>query len=268
MAERIAFARSVLFVPGDRPDRFGKAVASGADLVVVDLEDAVGIEDKLAARAAVDQFLGTGVPVAVRINGSATEWFDGDVETVSRRQCAVMVPKAHSVSELEGIADRLSPGTPLIALIETAAGVHAAPAICAVEAVARAAFGSVDLGAEVGVDPALHEPLLYARSALVLASAAAGRPAPLDGVTTDLSSAGPLSADVDHAVRLGFGGKLCIHPGQIAVVNERFSPSPAELEWAHRVTAEASGGKVCVVDGKMVDKPVLDRAARILARAR
>lgn len=202
----------------------------------------------------------------VRVNGTDTTWCAEDLQMIARRPCAVMVPKAHSASQLRGVVERLGNDVPLVALIETAAGVSATAEICGVDAVVRAAFGSIDLGAELGVDPDIHQALQYARSAVVLGSAAAGRPAPLDGVTTHLSDEGPLAADVTHAVRLGFGGKLCIHPRQVAVVNELFSPSLQELEWARKVAAGAADGKARVIDGKMVDKPVVDRANRILLR--
>ena len=234
---------------------------------MLDLEDAVAFGDKDAARAAVDEYLGTGVEAMVRVNGTDTTWCADDLQMIARRQCAVMVPKAHSASQLHEIADLLGPDIPIVALIETAAGVNATTEICAHPAVVRAAFGSIDLGAELGVDPEVRQALQYARSAVVLGSAAAGRPAPLDGVTTDLSEAGLLGADVAHAVQLGFTGKLCIHPRQVAVVNELFSPSFEELEWARAVTTGAQDGKACVIDGKMVDKPVVDRAKRILLRA-
>ncbi len=257
----------MLFVPGDRPDRFATAVGSGADVVVLDLEDAVAAADKDAARTAVNEFLATGVEVIVRVNGTDSEWFADDVAALEGARCAVMVPKAHNVSQLQDVAVGLAPGTPLIPLIETAAGVNAAAALCAAGSVVRAAFGSIDLGAELAVDPEVSEALLYARSAVVLGSAAAGCAAPLDGVTTDLRADGRLAEDVAHASRLGFGGKLCIHPSQVATVNERFSPSAAELQWARRVVAEATDGRACVIDGKMVDKPVVARAHRMLARA-
>lgn len=256
-----------MFVPGDRPDRFAKAVGSGADVVVLDLEDAVAVADKGAARTAVNEFLATGAEVVVRVNGTDSEWFAEDVAALVGARCAVMVPKAHDVPQLRAVAAGLAPGTPLIPLIETAAGVGAAAEICGVGTVVRAAFGSIDLGAELGVDPEVHEALLYARSAVVLGSAAAGCAAPLDGVTTDLLADGRLAEDVAHADRLGFGGKLCIHPSQVALVNERFSPSAAEMQWARRVVAEASDGRACVIDGKMVDRPVVARAVRMLARA-
>ncbi|KBR61951.1 HpcH/HpaI aldolase/citrate lyase family protein [Mycobacterium avium] len=267
MHDDLASARSLLFVPGDRPDRFTKAASSDADGIIIDLEDAVAPEAKARAREAVDRWLATGGVGTVRINGTETPWHQEDLEMAARHGCPVMVPKARSASHLAQISRRLPTGTALIALIETAAGVLAAADICAVEGVVRAAFGSVDLGAELGIDPEDHESLRYARSAVVLGSAAAGLAAPLDGVTTAVHDEGAAGADAARAARLGFGGKLCIHPCQVAPVNSQFSPSIEEQAWARKVMAAGSGNGARTVDGCMVDKPVVDRAARILARA-
>lgn len=262
----VAGARSLLFVPGDRPDRFAKAAGSGADAIVLDLEDAVAPEAKAGARDAVAQWLAAGAASVVRINGTGTDWHAEDIAMVARYRCAVMVPKARSAAHLSEISNRLPADTPLIALIETAQGVLAAAETCAVDAVVRAAFGSVDLGAELGIDPDDHDSLQYARSALVMSSAAAGRAAPLDGVTTAVHDDEPVIADARRAARLGFGGKLCIHPQQVGIVNSQFSPSADEQDWARRVIAAAADGGARTVDGRMVDKPVTDRAARIAAR--
>lgn len=254
-------------MPGDRPDRFVKASASGADAIVLDLEDAVGADAKGAARDAVESWLADGTAATVRINGAGTEWHDADVAMVGRYDCAAMVPKASSAAQLRAVADQLRPGTPLVALVETAGGILAAAELCAVKTVVRAAFGSVDLGAELGVDPGEHAAFAAARSMLVLASAAAGLPAPLDGVTTSIDDIDCLAADIAHASSLGFSGKLCIHPKQVGVVNDWFAPSEEQLAWALRIADAASGGAVCIVDGKMVDKPVVERAERIIAQS-
>lgn len=255
-----------MFVPGDRPERFAKALGSGADITILDLEDAVAVDSKEAARAAVEAFLCTGAEVVVRINGSDTDWFADDLAVLAPHSCSVMVPKAHSVDQLTDVAEALPSGTPLIALIETARGLVDAVAVCEHDAVVRAAFGSVDLGAELGVDPDDNLALQFARSSVVVASAAAGCSPPLDGVTTDLATPEGLARDLAHAEQLGFGGKLCIHPKQVPAANDQFSPSKRDVEWARRIVSVASEGRVCVVDGKMVDKPVIDRAQRILAR--
>ncbi|MUL67876.1 CoA ester lyase [Mycobacterium sp. CBMA 234] len=270
LIENLADARSVLFVPGDRPDRFAKAAASGADLIVLDLEDAVAPDAKSTARDAVDRRLSTSPQVIVRINATDTAWFAADIAMVSRYPCAVMLPKTHSAEHVTTVAEHLAPATPVIALIETAAGIQRAAEICACEPVVRAAFGSIDLSAELGIDPDDRQALLHARSTLVLAAAAAGQPAPWDGVSTVVHEDESVAADASRAARVGFGGKLCIHPRQVPIVNAQFQPSPAEQAWAQQVLAAvaACDGGACLVDGRMVDKPVIDRAARLMARAR
>jgi citrate lyase subunit beta/citryl-CoA lyase len=248
-------ATTYLFVPGDRPDRFAKAVASGADVVVLDLEDAVAPAAKNTARAAVGGWLTAGGRALVRINAPGTPWFDADAALVATHDVPVMVPKAEVPGVLAGFGD-------VVALVETALGVERAGELAAVPTVTRLAFGSVDLAAQLGVAPEDPEPFAYARSRLVVASAAAGLAPPVVGVTTDLRDDDQLAADVAYARRMGFGGKLCVHPRQVGPVRAGFAPTPAELDWARRVVT--AGESVSTVDGKMVDKPVLARARRIL----
>jgi citrate lyase subunit beta / citryl-CoA lyase len=247
-------SRSFLFVPGDRPDRFAKAAASGADVVVLDLEDAVAPERKEQAREHVHHWLYGGNRAVVRVNAAGTPWHDDDVAAVGAA-VAVMVPKAEEPLDL---------GLLTIPLIETAAGVLNAFAICAGKSVLRPAFGSVDLAAQLGVDHRSHEALRHARSALVLAAAAAGCGAPIDGVTTALHSPDALDADLEHAITLGFRAKLCVHPRQVEAVNRAFTPTPEQLDWARGVLAVAENGSVSVHDGEMVDRPVVLRARALL----
>lgn len=247
-------ATTFLFVPGDRPDRFAKAVASGADVVLLDLEDAVSAGAKDSARAAVGEWLVRGRAM-VRINAPGTPWFEADASMVAARGVPVMVPKAETPGVLAGFRE-------VVALVETARGVEGAGELAAVPSVTRLAFGSVDLAAELGVAPEDREPFAYARSRLVIASAAARLAPPVDGVTTDLHDSARLEEDVRYARSMGFGGKLCIHPEQVAPVRDGFAPTEAELAWARRVVAAGDG--VSVVDGRMVDKPVLARARHIL----
>ncbi|MEY8038928.1 CoA ester lyase [Saccharopolyspora cebuensis] len=261
--EAAADARTALFVPGTRPDRFGTALAAGADLVIADLEDAVADADKDTAREHVRDLLGGGDPVAVRINAAGTPWYDADVAMLRGHGAVVVLPKAETAEQVGALAAAL-PGAPLIPLVETAVGVLGAAEVCRAESVVRPAFGSVDLAAELGVDHTDREALRHARSALVLAAAAAGTAAPLDGVTTAVRDAALLDADLRHAARLGFTGKLCLHPAQLEPVRRGFAPSAEELTWARAVVAAAGDGGVAVLDGRMVDKPVVERARRLL----
>jgi citrate lyase subunit beta/citryl-CoA lyase len=266
----IATARTFLVVPGDRPDRFGKAAASGSDIVVLDLEDAVSPDLKQQAREHVSSWLGRRNQSVVRINAGGTQWHAEDVAMIADHPgtvIAVMVPKAEDPGQLEALKLHLPAGAGVIPLIETAGGVVRAPDVCAVTGVVRPLFGSLDLAAQLGVDHQVHDALRHARSAIVLAAAASGCAAPIDGVTTSLRDDSQLRADLDHAVTLGFTGKLCIHPSQVAIANLRLSPSDDDVGWAHEVIAAAQGGSVAVYDGHMVDPPVVLRARAILSRA-
>jgi citrate lyase subunit beta/citryl-CoA lyase len=253
----IEHARSFLFVPGDRPDRFAKAAAAGADVVVLDLEDAVAPAAKDVAREHVAAWLAEGHTAVVRINAAGTPWHAADRAAVAAA-AAVMVPKAERPEDLDGLSS-------VLPLVETARGIAAAAGLCAVPAVVRPVFGSIDLAADLGVDPLSRTALLHARSALVLAAAAAGCAPPVDGVTTALSDVDAVRADTRHAVELGFTGKLCVHPRQVPVVHDAFRPTGAEIAWARSVLAAGEG--VTAVDGRMVDRPVLLRARRLLDRS-
>jgi citrate lyase subunit beta/citryl-CoA lyase len=261
---RVANARSLLFVPGHRPDRFDKALASGTDLVVLDLEDAVAPDHKDRARQWIREWLDNGNRAVVRINGRGTQWYDDDVEAIRDRAVALMVPKAESRDALNELADALERPA-LIPLIETAAGVSNAAGTCRAAGVIRPAFGSVDLAAQLGVHADSQDALRYARSALVIAAAAAGCAAPIEGVTTAFGDHQALRSDIEQARTLGFTGKLCIHPSQVPIVNNCFAPSDDEIAWARAILAAATDGSVAVHDGHMIDRPVLLRAQAILA---
>jgi citrate lyase subunit beta/citryl-CoA lyase len=270
MTVDIAGARTFLFVPGDRPARFAKAAASGADVVVLDLEDAVSPDRKGQARECVRAWLDGRHPSVVRVNAEGTPWHVGDIAMISGHPDAVpavMVPKAEDPERLETLSRALPARTRIIPLIETGAGIARAVPLCAVAQVVRPAFGSVDLAAQLGIDHRSHDALRYPRSALVLAAAAAGCAGPVDGVTTSLTDESCLRADLEHAISLGFTGKLCIHPRQIAMANQRLTPSAADIERARRVVAAARDGSATMLDGQMIDRPVLARAQAVLARA-
>lgn len=262
--------RSLLFVPGDRPERFGKALATGADLVVIDLEDAVLPAAKDAARDHIANWLAEegSAKIAIRINGTDTGWSGDDLALAvsSPRVAAIMLPKAEKKATVEAVGARLRREQRLIALIETPLGYVERLNIARARGIGRIAFGSVDFCAETGIGT-MGDELNPIRTELVIASAAAGLPAPIEGVTLQVKDAGILADDVTRARRLGFGGKLCIHPTQIAAVNDGFSPSVEELDWARRVVAAASLQGAVVVDGKLVDKPVINRARQFLAAA-
>ncbi len=260
--------RSLLFVPGHRADRFDKALAAGADAVIVDLEDAVAPADKPAARAALQAWLSPQRPVIVRINAAGTPWFDEDLALCGQPGvAAVMLPKAEGADTVARLQQCGAPA--VLPLIESAAGFAALDDIARAPGVQALAFGSIDFQVDLGMRDAQEDDLLYFRQRLVLASRLAGIGAPIDGVSTAIDDAATLAADVQRARRLGFGGKLCIHPRQVASVNAGFAPSEAERAWAQRIVAavQASGGAAVVVDGRMVDLPVLKRAEAILREA-
>lgn len=262
-----AIARTYLFVPGNRPERFEKACAAGADAVIVDLEDAVPPADKDAARAAVAQWLSPQLPVLVRINGADSAWFERDLVLCGLPGVAgIVLPKAERVDDIARVIDRGAPA--VLPLIETAQGMWNAHALAQAHGVQRLMFGSIDFQLDAGIDGE-DEELLYFRSQLVLVSRVAGIQAPVDGVTVAIDDAQRLRADTLRARRFGFGGKLCIHPKQVAGVKQCFAPSADELAWARRVlqAAEQADGAAVALDGKMVDLPVIRKAEEIVREA-
>ena len=261
-------ARSWLFVPGNRPERFDKACAAGADVVIVDLEDAVAPADKAQAREAVRTWLSASKAVVLRINAADTAWFEDDLAIVALPGVmGVMLPKAEAAAPLAEL-HRRAPQARLVPLVETALGLWNAREVAGAPGVERIAFGSVDFQLDLGINGEGEE-LLLARSQLVLASRVAGRLPPIDGVTVALDDPDVLAEDVARARRLGFAGKLCIHPRQVAGVNAGFMPPPAEIAWAREVirAADAAGGNAVRIDGKMIDRPIIERARGVLALA-
>lgn len=262
--------KSYLFVPGNRPERFEKACASGADAVILDLEDAVSAEDKVQARQAVATWLSAGGRALVRINAADTSWYADDISGLV--SCpgltGIVVPKAEDEDELRAIATSLPDGAVLLPLIETAAAFGQLSAIARVPSVERLLFGTIDFQVDTGIRGDGDE-LLYFRSQLTLESRIAKIGAPVDGVTVAIDDAELLRADTLRAKNLGFRGKLCIHPKQIPHVHAAFAPSTAEVDWAMRVVeaVSASGGSATTVDGKMVDVPVIAKARDILDAA-
>ncbi|TWO73360.1 CoA ester lyase [Caenimonas sedimenti] len=270
----LAAARSFLFVPADRLDRLPKALASGAHAVILDLEDAVATAQKADARRSLLREWPslTGEQRArmlLRINAAATDAHEDDHALLRQLApappAAVMLPKAETATAIERVAR--SAVAPVVPLIESAQGLHALEILARARGVLRIAFGHLDFQAELGMQCSEDERELDpVRLALVLASRRAGLPAPVDGVTVALDDAARLVADTRRSRRCGFRAKLCIHPGQVAIVNEALGPTAGEREWAQRVLAASRvhGTGAFRLDGTMVDAPVLQRANAIL----
>lgn len=264
-------AASWLFVPGSRPDRFDKAARAGAGEVVVDLEDAVAPEHKESARDEVAAWLAGGATAWVRVNAATTRWHEADLAALAscRGLRGVMVPKTEGPAVLRQVARRLPAEAGIVALVESALGVQEAGVIAAFPAVTALAFGSIDFALDIDAEHT-DEALLFARCALVVASRAASLPAPIDGVTVELRDTAAVRTAAARARSLGFGGKLCVHPAQVEPVNTAFAPGHADLEWARAVLTERpkdGDAGLFTSNGQMVDKPVLERARRIMARA-
>ncbi len=261
----MSIARSLLFVPGDRPERFEKAAASGAHQLILDLEDAVAPAAKTSARDAVAAWLRAGHGAIVRINSQDTPWHEDDLAMLAAfPDAAFMLPKAEPVVMARVIAKL--PGRQAIGLVESVAGYAQLRELAAVGGLSRLAFGSVDFSLETGITDE-GDALTAVRTGIVMASVLAGLAPPIDGVSVELTDEALIGQHALRSLRLGFGGKLCIHPRQIARVNAAFRPSQAEEDWARRVleASALSGGAAVALDGKMIDRPVVERARRLVA---
>lgn len=274
--------RSYLYVPGDRTDMLARALERGADAVIVDLEDAVPETGKEAARSNVARWLaerpGADLTsdVWVRVNNRA-DLMAADLAAVVSVSglSGISIPKAEDPDALEDLGGVLPAGLRIIPLIETARGLLAAVDIARVSRVARLAVGEADLAAELGLDISVSDAdLLPLRLQIVVASAAAGLVPPVGPVATDFRDLDALRRSTRELSRLGFGARSAIHPDQVPVINDVFTPSEKELERAGRIVdlAEAaarSGSGVFVDDdGRMVDEAVVRGARRILERRR
>jgi citrate lyase subunit beta/citryl-CoA lyase len=268
--------RSVLFVPGTRGDRFAKAIASGADAVVLDLEDGVDPARKDEARRTVAAWLADApaseIARFVRVNSAKSVWLDADLAwlpSVIDHIDAIVLPKTESPREVERVASK-SPSRRVVALLETARGILAAGAIAGAHAeIPALMFGAEDLTAELGIPRTVAgDEILLARSQVVLAAATIGAEA-VDAVFVDLKSPDRLREDAMRARALGFRGKMAIHPDQIAVIHEVFTPSAEEIAAAQRLidadaAAHARGEGAFRLDDRMVDAPVIARAKKVL----
>lgn len=280
--------RSFLFVPANDTRKVEKAFASDADMVILDLEDAVAISEKAKARSLVVDVLSRErrEGVCVRVNGIDTPWIAGDLmAVVGNRPEGIMLPKAESaedirkvdwlISQLEadyGISDK---SVALFPLVETALGVDKAYEVAASsERIKKLAFGAVDFTLDLGVSLSKGgAELFFARSQLAIASRAAGIEGPIDTVFTRFKDEKALKEDCRVGRELGFTGKLVIHPAQIQAVHDAFSPEPGEITYASKVVrafekAESEGIAAIQLDGKFIDYPVVARARQTLSIAR
>jgi citrate lyase subunit beta/citryl-CoA lyase len=285
-------ARSFLYVPGDQPQKLARALERGADAVIVDLEDAVAPAAKAAARTAVAEWLRSlrdraGVEIWVRVNPGAAGREDAAAVVAAGRSglAGLVSAKTESASELVAL-DRVLRGAELAAglpvgqlavspLLESGAAVLAAESIAQGPRVGRLQLGEADLRADLGLPAGDGDPeLLYVRSRVVLVSAACGLPPPVAPVSTDFRDLAGLRASTEVLARLGFVGRCCIHPAQVAVVNEVFTPAPDEVARAAALVerfeaAVAEGSGVGLDDaGRVVDEAVIRQARRLLGRAR
>jgi citrate lyase subunit beta/citryl-CoA lyase len=267
--------RTYLFVPGTRTERFAKALASGADRVVLDLEDAVAADDKQLARDGIARWLAGASPaereaVIVRINDAGSPHFRDDLQMLRDSGCTqAMLPKAEAASQIADVTSAV-PGARVHALIESARGVARVDDVAGAGGVARLVFGTLDFALDLDMDISQDDgALAYAAGRIAIASRVAGLPAPVAGVTPQLVDVTRLLADLAASRRQGFGAKLCIHPGQVAPIHDALRPSAQALDWARRVlAADAASPGAARLDGRMVDRPVVLQAQRTLAMAR
>ncbi|MEF8784868.1 MAG: CoA ester lyase [Haloarculaceae archaeon] len=272
--------RSVLFTPGDQPDKLRSAPTSGADVVVFDLEDAVAPAEKNHARSVVNDVLHDIDPdceVCVRVNptGIAADDDLGAVLAGDPRLDSVMLPKvsdADDVETLRRLLDEHDADVPVLALVESAAGVLHAESIATANAVDALLFGAEDYAADVGASrTADGTEVIYARQRVVAAASAAGVDA-IDTLYTDFEDTEGLRRDTERGIEMGYDGKMVIHPRQVTVVNDAFTPSDERIAWAERILAardeaDTEGRGVFTVDGEMIDAPLVAQAERIVERA-
>jgi len=260
--------RSYLFAPGHSEKLLRRVFDAGADAVMLDLEDAVPLDAKPQAREMVAAVL-TERPAWVRINAVRTPLSAADLEAVAGLAAGIRIPKVESAADVEWVRER-APATPLICAIESARGLLAAEEIAFVPGVRHLSLGGVDLRRDLGAgDGDLQT--LYARSHLVVVSRAAGLGPPIDSVYARLDDEAGLRRQTEFARSLGFFGKSAIHPKQLSVLHEVFTPSEHEVAWAHAVLEAfeaARGNAVKLGDGEFVDLPVAERARYLLQLAR
>ena len=264
-------ARSWLFVPATRPDRFAKGATSGADRVILDLEDAVAPSEKVEARRNLARAVIPGeVPVYVRVNSALTPWFEDDLAVAATLAIrGILLPKADSAAHVERAARAIPNEFAIVPIIETAIGFWNVLDVARAPRVERLVFGGLDFSLDTGMqdeDGAFD----YVRSRIVIASRVAGIAPPIDYVTLAIDDQELLQRHTARSWHFGFGGKLCIHPKQIPVTNDAFRPSDDEVAWAHSILREQAArpeDAVFAHRGELVDRPVLERARQIVAAA-
>lgn len=269
-----SIVRSALFVPGSRPERFAKALAAGADAVIVDFEDAVEPSLKRQARDNLAAFLQEApeVSVWVRVNAPEHAEHAADVAFCAQQPgvAGILLPKVETAAQ---VATAWQAGKPIWPIIESAKGLLALEPIAHAEGVERLSFGSLDLALDLNLNSGTASADLFldqARMSVQLHSRGADLLPPLDGVFPAISDAHGLQRAIRHASNLGYGGALCIHPKQVDVIHAALAPSAHDLQWARKVVAgseAANGAGAFQLDGQMVDAPVLLRAQRMLALA-
>lgn len=283
-------AKTYLFVPGNAPHRFQHAVSCGADAVIFDLEDAVHPDEKNQARENIIQWDKNDTPVSeinckkyIRLNKFGSQEFNQDVEFLNKLNnkeklrnnvlsknkivtWEIVLPKIESAEMLNEAREMINrnrlENVNIIAIIETARGLHNAEEICAA-GVERVAFGSLDFSLDIHCDQSLHA-LLYARSRIVVASRLADLPPPIDCVNPDFTHHDRVLADALHARSLGFSAKLCIHPSQIDAVQQAFATDRSKIDWAKQVLKAAEHSYAFQINGEMVDLPVIEQARQLL----
>lgn len=263
-------ARSWLFVPANRPERFAKAAANGADRVILDLEDAVAPEAKAdAARGLLSAPIPAGLPVYVRVNGHGTPWFEGDLAVAARLPIAgVVLPKADQAEHVARVAAALPAPHRIVPIAETADGVWNALEVARAPRVERLAFGAVDFHLDTGmIDEG--DAMAFVRARLAIASRVARVAPPIDSVCLSIDDDTRIADEGARARRFGFAGKLCIHPRQLAATNRAFQPGDDDVEWARALVAAFESRPpddraAFSFRGTMVDRPVLERARQLL----
>jgi citrate lyase subunit beta/citryl-CoA lyase len=264
--ELVDFARSALFVPGTKPERFGKARNSGADLAIFDLEDSVlDLEKDLAlgnvVAALIERFSGAGIVVRVNSDRLAIE-LPALLPLVALNPdfVGILLPKVENPADIPSLPEGLSG----IAIIESSLGLRNAYEIASHPSITKLAFGGMDFAAETGSQsPIVHD---YARVQILTASLAAGISRPWDSPSGHIEDLSQVGVESEHAKALGFGGRMAIHPAQIDSIHKAFEVTQAEIEWAEAILKVDTGaGKV---NGQMVDRPIMLQAENILKRAK